>query len=231
MTRQSEDMPRPRGPSNPEATRRRILEAATTQFAEGGYHETSLAAVARDVGITTPSLLHYFPDKQALFAEVVREVWGRVADAVAPALETAGSVEVVLASVLDALISLEGGDGALFAQISAALLSGQGLAGAAVRDTFLPLCWAIEAGLRQAAGDRIHPDAPLFETILYIAVAHGALHRVRSLAPHEVALVIREEPRIALDLLRGVLSWRPQDEPPTTPQPSRSRRRRAPSLK
>jgi AcrR family transcriptional regulator len=206
---QSEAMPRPKGPLNPEATRRRILEAATTRFASAGFHETSLAVIAADVGITTPSLLHHYADKQALFAEVVREAWSEIAGAVAPALEAGGTVEVVFARLLDALISLEDRDSALFAQISAALLSGQGLGGAAVRDTFLPLCRSIDEGLRQVAGGDIHPDAPLFEMVLYVAVAHGALHRVRLLAPDEVALVSQAELRMALELFRGILAWQP----------------------
>ena len=43
-----------------------ILDAATLHFAANGYHETTLASIAEDVGITTAGLMHHFPSKQNL---------------------------------------------------------------------------------------------------------------------------------------------------------------------
>jgi AcrR family transcriptional regulator len=50
-----------------EQTRVRILDSAVRRFGERGYRETSLSAVARDVGITPAAVYAYYPDKEGLF--------------------------------------------------------------------------------------------------------------------------------------------------------------------
>lgn len=52
----------------PRITREQILAAARRAFAARGFAGTTLADVARDVGVTPGALLRYFPSKQELFA-------------------------------------------------------------------------------------------------------------------------------------------------------------------
>ncbi len=49
------------------ATRERILKAAVTRFADQGFRETSVVAIARDAGVTAPAVHSYFASKQDLF--------------------------------------------------------------------------------------------------------------------------------------------------------------------
>ncbi|GHJ49279.1 TetR family transcriptional regulator [Catellatospora sp. TT07R-123] len=65
-------MTHPRRRLPPERRRSEILAAALEVFAERGYRGASLAAVAERVGLTQQGLLHYFPSKDALLAEVLR---------------------------------------------------------------------------------------------------------------------------------------------------------------
>jgi len=51
-----------------EQTRRRIVEAAVELHSTIGPSRTSFSAVARQAGITRPTLYAYFPDEQTLFA-------------------------------------------------------------------------------------------------------------------------------------------------------------------
>lgn len=50
-----------------EATRQRILDAAVARFASQGFRDTTVAAVARDAGVTAPAVHAYFGSKQELF--------------------------------------------------------------------------------------------------------------------------------------------------------------------
>ena len=54
-----------------EGTRRRLLDAATVEFAERGPDGTTMARIADRAGINKERLYNYFGDKQALFQTVL----------------------------------------------------------------------------------------------------------------------------------------------------------------
>ncbi|WP_219415075.1 TetR/AcrR family transcriptional regulator [Pseudonocardia nigra] len=76
---------RTRGPYVKGVERReQILRTALEVFSEGGYHRSSLKEIARRVGVTEPTLFHYFGSKEALLAAVLAardERTGEVVDA------------------------------------------------------------------------------------------------------------------------------------------------------
>jgi AcrR family transcriptional regulator len=51
-------------------TRLAILKAAKAHFAQNGYADSSLQAIAQDSGVTKGGLLHHFPSKETLFLAV-----------------------------------------------------------------------------------------------------------------------------------------------------------------
>lgn len=55
------------------ATRGQLLAAATRCFAAQGYRGATLAAIAREAGVTDAGLLYHFPTKAALVAAVLEE--------------------------------------------------------------------------------------------------------------------------------------------------------------
>ena len=74
----------------PAADRREaILAAALDVFAHGGYHETSLDAVAARAGVSKALIYEHFRGKEELYIElldmVVAEAMGRVIEAGSPA--------------------------------------------------------------------------------------------------------------------------------------------------
>lgn len=67
-----------------EQTKRRIREAAVVEFAGHGRHGTTIDRVATRAGVNRERVYHYFGDKEALFAAVVREEAEKIARAVPP---------------------------------------------------------------------------------------------------------------------------------------------------
>jgi len=64
--------------------RERILDAASARFETSGYSHTSIAEIARDVGLTAPGVTHHFPTKQHLLLAIVErrfDVAAQVAEA------------------------------------------------------------------------------------------------------------------------------------------------------
>lgn len=57
-----------------EARRRAVLDAAVRAFSERGYRATSMADLARQVGLSKPALYHYVPSKEQLLVELYEEV-------------------------------------------------------------------------------------------------------------------------------------------------------------
>jgi AcrR family transcriptional regulator len=55
----------------PKDRRQQIIGAAAEQFARSGFHDVSMAAVARAVGITASAVYRHFEDKQALLEAVI----------------------------------------------------------------------------------------------------------------------------------------------------------------
>ena len=70
--------------NDPEAMRRRVLDAAAEAFQSHGYHSTSTHDIMRAAGVTGGAFHHHFPSKKALAVAVIRE---RVAKAVAADLD------------------------------------------------------------------------------------------------------------------------------------------------
>jgi AcrR family transcriptional regulator len=58
--------------ANGRATRERIIEEATSAFADTGYQATSLRQIAQAADIDSATLKYHFGDKPNLFAEVYR---------------------------------------------------------------------------------------------------------------------------------------------------------------
>ncbi|WP_246203782.1 TetR family transcriptional regulator [Streptomyces tailanensis] len=52
----------------------RILDAAVAHFAQRGFDASSLARIAKDVGITQGGLLHHFRSREDLLVEVLERM-------------------------------------------------------------------------------------------------------------------------------------------------------------
>jgi AcrR family transcriptional regulator len=65
-------------------TLRAILDAATLEFGEKGFHDASIAGIMARAGMAIGSFYTYFDGKEALFVALVKDLSGQVRDFVAP---------------------------------------------------------------------------------------------------------------------------------------------------
>ena len=62
-------------PTDPRAS---YIAIAAKRFAREGYHGTSLAALAKDAGVSKQALLHFYGKKETLYAEVLTDLATRL---------------------------------------------------------------------------------------------------------------------------------------------------------
>ena len=66
---------------DPDASRQRILEAATEEFASKGFGDARVDEIARRAGINKRMLYHYFGNKDDLFQAVLEEIYETICQA------------------------------------------------------------------------------------------------------------------------------------------------------
>lgn len=82
--------------------RRRLLVLGERLFTEHAYNDLSMAAIAREAGISKGLLYHYFPSKQDYFLATLSEAAGELAERlqVDPAQPPAQQLDATLAAFL-----------------------------------------------------------------------------------------------------------------------------------
>ena len=83
-------MGRPRVKGQEVQTSQRLLEAAEDEFGRKGFDRARLADIAKQAGISRPSLLYHYKSKDELYAAVVRTAFQRLGSTLVGALTADG---------------------------------------------------------------------------------------------------------------------------------------------
>ncbi|WP_370032684.1 TetR/AcrR family transcriptional regulator [Qipengyuania mesophila] len=76
-------------------TLRKLLDAATREFADHGFHDASISGITRRAGVALGSFYTYFDSKDAIFRALVSDMSTGVAQAAREALDPAmGALEI-----------------------------------------------------------------------------------------------------------------------------------------
>ncbi len=74
-----------------EATRQKILNAAEQEFGREGFHAASVSGITAASGVAQGTFYIYFPSKEAIFCELVREIGRRLRRAMREAVVPANN--------------------------------------------------------------------------------------------------------------------------------------------
>ncbi len=66
------------GPSKADAQRQRVLSASAEIFSRRGYRATSMNEIAAEVGLSKPTLYHYFRRKEDILVRLYENVMGHI---------------------------------------------------------------------------------------------------------------------------------------------------------
>ena len=72
-----------------EKTLRKILDAASAEFGQHGFHESSIVGITSRAKVALGTFYTYFDSKEAVFSALVRDMSGQVRDYVYPVFEAA----------------------------------------------------------------------------------------------------------------------------------------------
>ncbi|MGE5416109.1 MAG: TetR/AcrR family transcriptional regulator [Acidobacteriota bacterium] len=75
-------------------TRNRLKQAALRKFSEAGYEAASLADIAKEVGIKTPSIYAHFASKEALLLEIWNDLLDEYSEFMIQTVSMAGQMPV-----------------------------------------------------------------------------------------------------------------------------------------
>ncbi|HSV83159.1 MAG TPA: TetR/AcrR family transcriptional regulator [Ramlibacter sp.] len=91
------------GETKGDKTRRRILDAAASEFRHNGYAATSLKVIADRVGVRVASLYHHFPSKESLVEEILAIGRDRTESATRDAVTSMGVTASPIARIRSAI--------------------------------------------------------------------------------------------------------------------------------
>lgn len=162
-------MGRPRTREGQAATTARLLLAAEVEFARRGFEGARLQDIAAQVGISRPSLLYHFGSKEALYEAVVRDVFTRIAAALASALEGGGPFAERLERVLAAFLAFLGARPSSARLILREVLDEDGPGHRLLLDAAVPVLELVERFMRLEGRGVLRPNLPIRAALLQIA--------------------------------------------------------------
>ena len=105
-------------------TRIQILNKAAPLFADKGYNGVSMRDLSKAVGLSTAALYHHFPDKHALYFEVMKYSFVDKAAAIAVSASSAGTALERLQRVINHFVMITHNDENFRALVMWELLDG-----------------------------------------------------------------------------------------------------------
>lgn len=166
---------RPRQREGEAATEERLLQAAAVVFSQSEYEGARLEDVAERAGITRPSLLHHFRSKRELYQATLAYSFRHLSTALEAAMVEEGDYEARVVHLARTLTEFDDNHRAMLSTIFRGILRDDDIARDELRTHVFPLLEALEAFIRQSAGDNMPPEFPI-RAYLLAFFANEMLH-------------------------------------------------------
>ena len=153
-------------------TRERTLAVSRRLFEKRGYHDTSLEAIAGELGIRAPSLLYHFESKEDLLDAVLGEFYAEGRERMLEALASPGSAGDRLGRVVEVVRDLWESNGGLVRIAIAELMKPDGVGRGHVFEVAVPTLELVEAVLHESVSPPIPANAPVKGATMTVLAAH-----------------------------------------------------------
>lgn len=154
-----------------ETTRADLLAAAARAFGERGFDGARLADIAREAGISRPSLLYHFPSKDALYEAVVRDGFGGLGARLSGALSRRAALHGPAEAAVREFRRFLESRPEMARLLVRELLAGDGAGARVLLDEVAPLLDLVEAGLGPRRGGAGREGVRVREAVLAIAAS------------------------------------------------------------
>lgn len=154
--------------ANATATTERVSSAAERAFSRRGFDGARLEDIAKDAGISRPSLLYHYKTKQALYAAVVRGVFADLGEVLEASFVGAASFPERLDRVLTAFLDFVGNRVEAPRLILREILDDRGEGRALLLEAGVPILEMVERFVRDEGREHVPRDLPVRAALLQL---------------------------------------------------------------
>ena len=163
-------MGRPRRSDSQVATTERLLGAAEKHFGRQGFDAARLSDIAKDAGITRPSLLYHFESKEKLYDAVVARAFDKLLGVFQGAAVETDSFESVVLGLTQAYMNFADEHPAVSILVLNELTGPSTQGEHIIRTKFVPVLDWVENFLKAAGKDTVRPGVPIRFVLMQVAV-------------------------------------------------------------
>ena len=163
-------MGRPRRSDSQVATTERLLGAAEKHFGRQGFDAARLSDIAKDAGITRPSLLYHFESKEKLYDAVVARAFDKLLGVFQGAAVETDSFESIVMGLTQAYMNFADEHPAVSVLVLNELTGPSTQGEHIIRTKFVPVLDWVENFLKAAGKDTMRPGVPVRFVLMQVAV-------------------------------------------------------------
>ncbi len=188
-------MGRPKAKAGQAETSLRLLDAAVAAFGGHSFGAVKLADIAKEAGITRPSLLYHYKSKQLLYSAVVRRVFSDLGQALTDTMARPADFVARVEAIFTRFSAFLRGRPHAARIVMREVLDEQGPGRQLLLEAGVPVLEMVEEFMRREGENYLRPGLPLREALLQVVTA--GIVRVAA-GPLEAALWGEEDQTLAL---------------------------------